>query len=828
MPQLTVALLCVLPSLSARSVAFTDTETPLDLDGDGRPELVWVDARGDLCALRGDGGGGFAPVELGLALEPGARLVWRDLDADGDADLMTFGAGAARVFENGGRLRLVEVVDCGLEWNGPATLQWSDLDGDGDQDLFLHGPAGAGVFMLEAGLRLRAAGAYAARMTSGGTTTSALTGSVLWTTPVGNQSAAAASGICADSLLDVAVGSCISASSFATLGLLHPLSFDFNIDGNTGFVGMGTLMPAEKLDVAGVVRAQGGVRFGDNSLQSTAQLVGPPGATGATGPAGATGPTGATGPMGPIGPIGATGPAGPTGAAGPQGPQGVMGLPGDSHWSLSGPDTYFDSGDVGIGVANPERALHVRTSSLALSAAHLTGDDVVIEDADAVLGLYSGTGGSYGSGISLAEVNAGALASRWDLIRRTNSGGNGLEWRYFNGMTSATSARMEPDGSLGLGVTPTARLHARGLEALTALFEVATPATLGTRFAANLLARSTGDMIDGFGPGLVFQAADITGPVNHLGFIAGVRENNDDDSGGLQLATANNGGLVERARLTHDGRLGIGTSAPAEALHVRSGNLTVGDPSNDSTLLTDDTLEYTGGQFTIGGNGLQIIDSDNILLFGAQSTVVTSADLVSVTGRRIDVSAELDTDIQAGLNLTLKTGTNGGLPRLRIANNGNVGIGTTNPAFLLHVNGLAGKPGGGSWSLASDARLKRDVHDLERSLETLLALRGVTFEYIDPEAIGELPGQRIGFIAREVERVLPDWVEVATDGYKRVTVRGFEALVIEALRELREERAAALTALRADYDAELAALRAEVAALRAGVASGVTAAPSSQ
>ncbi|HQW86605.1 MAG TPA: tail fiber domain-containing protein [Flavobacteriales bacterium] len=127
---------------------------------------------------------------------------------------------------------------------------------------------------------------------------------------------------------------------------------------------------------------------------------------------------------------------------------------------------------------------------------------------------------------------------------------------------------------------------------------------------------------------------------------------------------------------------------------------------------------------------------------------------------------------------------------------GNVGIGTTTPgAFNLLVNGSAAKPGGGSWSNSSDLRLKKNVAPLTGSLNTLLGLRGVTFEYKDPVAIHELPGTRIGFIAQEVEQVLPDWVE-EVDGYKRLTIRGFEALAVEALRELQAEN----TALRAELE----------------------------
>ena len=130
------------------------------------------------------------------------------------------------------------------------------------------------------------------------------------------------------------------------------------------------------------------------------------------------------------------------------------------------------------------------------------------------------------------------------------------------------------------------------------------------------------------------------------------------------------------------------------------------------------------------------------------------------------------------------TGTNQFLLRA----SGGVGINTEAPQFALHVNGDAGKPGGGAWSVASDARLKKDIRPLEQALARLLQLHGVTYEYKDAQAIHELPGQQTGMIAQEVEKVFPEWVESGRDGMKRLSVRGFEALTVEALRELRTEK----------------------------------------
>jgi len=56
-----------------------------------------------------------------------------------------------------------------------------------------------------------------------------------------------------------APGNCLPASSVPTLGMLYPLSSDFNIDPSTGFVGIGTTTPAEQLHVFGSLRVGGAV-----------------------------------------------------------------------------------------------------------------------------------------------------------------------------------------------------------------------------------------------------------------------------------------------------------------------------------------------------------------------------------------------------------------------------------------------------------------------------------------------------------------------------------------------------------------------------------------
>ena len=40
-----------------------------------------------------------------------------------------------------------------------------------------------------------------------------------------------------------------------------------------------------------------------------------------------------------------------------------------------------------------------------------------------------------------------------------------------------------------------------------------------------------------------------------------------------------------------------------------------------------------------------------------------------------------------------------------------------------------------------------------------------------------------------MESVFPDWVGLDGEGFKTLTIRGFEALVVEALKELKAENA---------------------------------------
>ena len=89
----------------------------------------------------------------------------------------------------------------------------------------------------------------------------------------------------------------------------------------------------------------------------------------------------------------------------------------------------------------------------------------------------------------------------------------------------------------------------------------------------------------------------------------------------------------------------------------------------------------------------------------------------------------------------------------------------------------------------SDQRLKTNIKPLERALDKVLTLNGVTYEW----RVKEFPNKNfdsnrhVGVLAQELEAVLPEAVETGADGYKSVNYSNITPLLIEAVKELKAE-----------------------------------------
>lgn len=89
----------------------------------------------------------------------------------------------------------------------------------------------------------------------------------------------------------------------------------------------------------------------------------------------------------------------------------------------------------------------------------------------------------------------------------------------------------------------------------------------------------------------------------------------------------------------------------------------------------------------------------------------------------------------------------------------------------------------------SDRRLKQNIQPLTGALDKLLELRGVTFEWKNPEEHENHRGVQTGVIAQEVEKVFPQWVRQTDKGVLNVDpdARTMVGLTVEAFRELKAE-----------------------------------------
>lgn len=111
---------------------------------------------------------------------------------------------------------------------------------------------------------------------------------------------------------------------------------------------------------------------------------------------------------------------------------------------------------------------------------------------------------------------------------------------------------------------------------------------------------------------------------------------------------------------------------------------------------------------------------------------------------------------------------------LTALSNGNVGIGNNNPSEKLEV---AGNIKANAYLYTSDERFKTNISTIDSALDKVTSLRGVNFDWKDTGR------KTIGFIAQEVEKILPELVHTDSNGYKSVEYANITAILVEAIKE---------------------------------------------
>lgn len=242
------------------------------------------------------------------------------------------------------------------------------------------------------------------------------------------------------------------------------------------------------------------------------------------------------------------------------------------------------------------------------------------------------------------------------------------------------------------------------------------------------------------------------------------------------------------------GNVGIGTNSPGVPLDISSVSSLPSNVNGSVRLKGDFGTERIQFESSSGGGihffaysgsntSKSSVVNGQLLGFinggGYDGTSINSTAGISFWSEENFTSSARGTGIRI---VTASIGSAGYSEKMRITPNGNVGIGTSSPTALLHVAGTAGNTSG-TWSSLSDERLKKNIFDYKGSLEKILNLRPVSFEWKENKE-GRTAGRHIGFIAQEVEKIFPEWVSTMADGNKWMTPEGMNAVLVQSIREM--------------------------------------------
>ena len=335
---------------------------------------------------------------------------------------------------------------------------------------------------------------------------------------------------------------------------------------------------------------------------------------------------------------------------------------GTALWRLNGNDIYFDNGYVAIGLDNPSSVLHIKDITPIIT----------LED----------------------ENNPAHI---WQV-------GQNADQFFINTETVVDGSMfsMLDDGKVGIGTSPIYDLHVRKDQAATTNIALQN-FTVDTSANAQIFIETKPSAGD---PQIQFQIDGTEA------YVIGI-DNNDSDK--FKISDSSSLGTNDRLVIDSTGNVGIGTSAPTAPLDVdadsnaqnislraRTGtdfsNIAFKNDAGSSTLVNigavgDELRIFTGSDLNnerlrIDGNGNVGIGTTTpqarLSVSRGDDTIeldhITSPDTNRILSYDRSDNVELPLKIRGSI-LTFDTGAT---ERIKVLNNGNVGIGKT-PTERLHV-----------------------------------------------------------------------------------------------------------------------------------------------
>jgi hypothetical protein len=222
-------------------------------------------------------------------------------------------------------------------------------------------------------------------------------------------------------------------------------------------------------------------------------------------------------------------------------------------------------------------------------------------------------------------------------------------------------------------------------------------------------------------------------------------------------------------------------------------NIYFADPDDDNVggITYNHTSNYMN--FRVNGSEAIRITSDGYVGIG-----VTNPGGYNSHGRNLVVNSGGNTGISiisgssSSGSLLFGDGTGG-----TAAYRGKIEYDHSNDQFEIRtaatVNGLFSSAGtltvAGdviAYGSPSDKRLKENIKPIESALDKVSKLQGVTFNWKESGSILELK-EDVGFIAQDVQKVMPELVRENKDGMLSMRHQGIAPILLEAIKELKAE-----------------------------------------
>lgn len=222
-----------------------------------------------------------------------------------------------------------------------------------------------------------------------------------------------------------------------------------------------------------------------------------------------------------------------------------------------------------------------------------------------------------------------------------------------------------------------------------------------------------------------------------------------------------------------NGKVGIGTNTPQEQLQIG-----------------DRWTFHNGGTKFIGSNVYWNGVNDEVMLNGSSSQIRFENNQLRFL---VSPGANAGANFTPSNSLTLSTGgrlttggsiyaqRNGRVLRM-LPNNPGPEIGSNTKLLNFWYTGVGWNYlFSGGYFTVSDISLKTDIKLIDNPLEIITSLRGVSY------SLKEGSGTEYGFIAQEVEKVLPEAVAMTKDDLKAVDYTDVIPILVEAVKAQQKE-----------------------------------------